>query len=54
VYTNISLALAYIYLHISSRSDEDLNMFLAPFIPSDPKDYKFFNYYFKIVEMLVV
>lgn len=29
-------------------------MFLAPFIPSDPKDYKFFNYYFKIVEMLVV
>lgn len=29
-------------------------MFLKPFMPTDPKDYHLFNYYFKILECLAV
>ena len=41
-------------IHISAHSDEQLEAFLKPFTPTDPKDYQYFNYYFKILECLAV
>jgi hypothetical protein len=49
VYSNLSLAFAYIFIHISARSHQPLESFLEPFTPTDPDKYHLFNYYFKIL-----
>ena len=51
-YTNISLALAYTYLHSLAMTVEStkLDSFLGPLTPPDVSQIKLYNYYFKTLE----
>ncbi len=49
-YTNVTLAMAYIYLSVLATHPSSLDDFLRPFIPVDPSQSYLYNYYFKTLE----
>ena len=51
-YTNISLALSYLYIHLLARQQASIETYLAPLIPSDASHIKLYNYYFKTLEYI--
>lgn len=51
-YTNISMALSYIYLYLLTQQNASLETFLAPLVPKDPSHAKLYNYYFKTLEYI--
>ena len=52
IYSNLALALAYIFFNISTKNDQSLSQFLTPFLPTDHNALYLYNYYYKILEFL--
>ena len=46
--SNLSLAIAYIYLNISAVSPQPIQQFLAPFLPT-AQSVAPLNYFFKVL-----